>query len=169
MDEGHSTNPEMVLLWEACCGALAELSSDSRTYATAKYQHSDDERIESANRVYSNLFYSFTDDHAQSKKIDLKIHHLKMLCMIAVKDDLWSNRCGVCKGIKSRVIGHQVVVCQRCGGTGRFSYTDNVIARMLGMSRSAFCKRYKRKYLEIKKVLTYWDLEVHNVCSKIRI
>ncbi len=150
--------------WETVAMAKAKMPWYVSEYAVAKYQSTDDTKVQNARKVYGNLFleamtWKFTDSWPKGMT--------HKLCKMAVALDMFGERCVTCDGIGQAVIMERKVTCLHCNGSGKVRYSMRKIAEILDVDRSTYARVWHNKLQVLMRRLAMWDSQVFDKCREI--
>lgn len=84
---------------------------------------------------------------------------LRALVDHTLAEYLDANACRSCDGVGSRLVDHQFVECEPCGGSGRRYASERAMARAFGVDRRLYARLWAPRIAESRRELHRWEYE----------
>ena len=96
--------------------------------------------------------------------------HSLPMAMLAILESVSPRKCTSCSGRGEQHHKYgRIVVCDRCRGSGNQPFAASERARLIGISRQVFQRKWANRYDNVYRRLSYLDSEViRHVKSKLR-
>ena len=165
------------LNWENLPGGIPNLTQQDVMYALACIHHDGAAlllRVKYADqKTYlpdlDNELHIAIIDLWKAKKWPSNDDFLRNLGRMALTEHISPRVCMRCGGWKHDIENGKVIQCRACRGTGRKKPSDSGRARLMGVTRDIWRRRWADKYYYIQALLDDWEgLGIGRATAKLR-
>ncbi len=147
---GNGGRPEYTAIDVAAALGYIRLHDDARHYLYVKHQCSPEAQLVHFKNMKIQMALVLI---CTLEKVNWPVDKLAELTDIAVRQELFANRCRTCHGV-GHIRGHS---CIPCNGSGSRRFTDKDKAEQMGISPEQYCRKWSKHEQSLIEVLHGWE------------